>query len=192
MVGVHLVWIAFLAFPLLILISWFIVASTVLEPSLTGKNFTIQDVLRPNSERRWWVQTGTEGIMLMVLLFTLAFTVIAVFSLISYYATSVQISGTLKVQKTRCKQIIDIVFWVFIIFISAIYISYVNGVLMWFVLGAILNPNEFLQYATAVITFYLFLVTKISYLNQIKDNLNQEISIFVDSQLQQLMRYTMN
>ena len=63
---------------------------------------------------------------------------------------------------------------------------------MWFVLGAILNPNEFLQYATAVITFYLFLVTKISYLNQIKDTLHQEISLFVDQQLKQLMRYTMN
>ena len=35
--------------------------------------------------------------MLAVLLFTLTFAVIAIFSLISYYATSVQISGTLKV-----------------------------------------------------------------------------------------------
>lgn len=49
MVIVHLVWITILAAPLLILVSWFIVSTTVLEPSLLGKNFTIADVFSPNS-----------------------------------------------------------------------------------------------------------------------------------------------
>ncbi len=79
--------------------------------------------------------------MLGFLIFTLLFVAVAIFELISYYATSVQISGTLKLQKTRFKRVMDIIFWVFIILVAAIYISYLNEVLMWFVLGAILNPN---------------------------------------------------
>ncbi len=55
LVLVHFIWIALLAAPILILVSWFIVTTTVLEPSLRGSHFTIADVFSPNSERRWWV-----------------------------------------------------------------------------------------------------------------------------------------
>ena len=79
--------------------------------------------------------------MLGFTIFTLIFILIAVFSLVSYYATAVQISGTLKVKKTRGKRVIDIIFWSFILSVSAIYLSYINEVLMWCILGAILNPN---------------------------------------------------
>ena len=141
LVAVHLLWIAFLILPLLVLVSWFIVSTTVLEPSLTGSHFTITDVFAPNSQRPWWRQTHSEGIMLGFTIFTLIFILIAVFSLVSYYATAVQISGTLKVKKTRGKRVIDIIFWSFILSVSAIYLSYINEVLMWCILGAILNPN---------------------------------------------------
>ena len=47
----------------------------------------------------------------------------------------------------------------------ALYITYTNGVLIWFILGAVLNPNRFLQYASAITTLYLFIATKIQQLN---------------------------
>lgn len=59
---------------------------------------------------------------------------------------------------------------------------------MWFVHGAILNPNEFLRMLPLLSPF----ISKISYLNQIKDICHQEVSLFVDQQLKQLMRYTIN
>ena len=106
--------------------------------------------------------------MIILVLFTIFFGILALLSLISFYFTSVNISGSLILKRTCCKKVLDRVFFGFIFIYSFFYVWYINGVLMWFILGAILNPNKFLQYATAVLTFYIFVFSKIRYLKGIK------------------------
>ena len=82
--------------------------------------------------------------MLRFIIFTSIFLIFALVELVSYYATSVKIHGTHKITKTKFKRGIVVIFWVFVIIFMAIYIAYINAVMLWCILGAVLNPNKFL------------------------------------------------
>ena len=98
---------------------------------------------------------------------SLAILGLSVFQLMSYYCTSLKISGAKRIKKTRCKAILDGSFLICIGILSFIYSIYFSLVLVWFILGAVLNPREFLAYGTAAVTFYAFIGTKISEFNKL-------------------------
>lgn len=51
--------------------------------------------------------------------------------------------------------------WFYILLIIGILCGYVSLVLIWSVLGAILNPTAYLYYATSALTFVIFVTAKI-------------------------------
>lgn len=50
--------------------------------------------------------------------------------------------------------------WLLIFFFILIYGGYIGLVCIWLILGAIINPNTFLVYATSAITFITFTIAK--------------------------------
>ncbi len=75
-------------------------------------------------------------------------------------------------------------FYVYFIVLFVIYVSYVCLVALWMVLGAILNPNKFLPFATSVATFLLFLVSKIQAMTDLINNLEERITQYIQDELQ--------
>ena len=150
------------SFPPLFFTSWCIVSSTLLNPTYFSIIFTSKDIFAPNSELMWWVITGTSAIMQGMIIVTLTIQAISIFQLVSYYCTSLKISGAKRIKKTRCKAIIDGSFLLCIGILTFIYSLYFSLVLVWFILGAVLNPQEFLAYGTAAVTFYAFVGAKMS------------------------------
>lgn len=117
--------------------------------------------------RKWWHITGTTSLMAAMLIFTLILEAIFLLQLVSYYCTSLKISGVKRVKKTRCKAIIDGVFLFTTEALCFIYSLYFSLVLVWFILGAVLNPQEFLAYGTAAVTFYAFIGVKLAEFNRL-------------------------
>ena len=138
---VHLLWILLLSFPLIFFVSCAIVSSTLLNPTYDSQAFTVADIFAPNSERKWWDLTGTADLMFWMAAVTLAIQALSILQLMSYYSTSLRISGAKKVRKTRCKTVLDTAFLVCLGVLCFVYSVYLSLVLLWFILGAVLNPQ---------------------------------------------------
>ena len=66
-----------------------------------------------------------------------------------------------KAHKTLIQNIFHTLQWIYIFLIIGILSGYVALVLIWAVLGAILNPTAYLYYATAAFTLVTFVTVKI-------------------------------
>lgn len=106
---------------------------------------------------------------LILLSLSAANLIIAVGELIVYYRYMHFPIDTLRHFETRVtkapKNLIQNIFhvlqWVYIFLIIGILSGYVALVLIWAVLGAILNPTAYLYYATAAFTLVTFVTVKI-------------------------------
>ncbi len=101
--------------------------------------------------------------MSIIIAIALLVVLLSLLQLMSFYCTSLRISGSPVILKTPCKRFVDGCFWVCVSALGAILTAYLSLVTVWFILGAILNPNEFLAYGTAAVTFYAFLVSKLTH-----------------------------
>ena len=179
----HTIWILLFSFPPLFFVSWVIVSSTLLNPTYFSQAFNLKDIFNPNSTNRWWEITGTTTLMLVMLIVTLVIIGVSVFQLVSYYCTSLKISGAKRVRKTPCKACLDRSFLICIGILTFIYSLYFSLVLVWFILGAVLNPQEFLAYGTAAITFYAFIGSKMAEFNKLNTMIQTSMAEFVSVQL---------
>ncbi len=161
--------------PLVLMIAWAVVENSFLTSSLDTRTYTFQDILSPDSVSPWWSTTNSGLLMLIFLLLFLIFYVLAIFELMSYYATFFSFTGSLKIEKTRCKKCLSGTFYGYFLTLFVIYIAYICLVALWMVLGAILNPNKFLPFATAVATFVMFVATKYKALNDLTVNIEDKI-----------------
>ena len=177
--------------PLVFIVSWAVVERSFLTPTVNAYTFTFSDVLSPNSVRPWWSTSNSGLLMLFVLLIFLIFYVLALFELMSYYATFYSFSGSIKIYKTRCKKCLFTSFYTYFVILFVLYVGYICLVALWMVLGAILNPNKFLPFATAVATFVMFVATKVKALNDLTNNIEDKIQQFVQDELQALISDTM-
>lgn len=57
-------------------------------------------------------------------------------------------------RKSRLRGILKGVFWTFLCLILAMLISYVFFIFSWLILGAVIRPQAFLPYCTAVVTLF--------------------------------------
>lgn len=165
--------------PVVLIVAWAVVENSFLSPSVDARTYTFSDILSPDSESPWWQTTHSGGLMLAFLIIFLVFYLLALVELMSYYATFFSFSGSIKIEKTRTKRCLATFFYGYFITLFVIYVSYVCLVALWMVLGAILNPNKFLPFATAVGTFVMFVASKYKALNELTDNLEDKIQQFV-------------
>ncbi len=62
--------------------------------------------------------------------------------------------------KNTFKRILANIQWLLVFFLIICYGSYIGLVLIWLLLGAIINPNNFLVYASASLTLLTFVSSK--------------------------------
>ena len=121
-----------------------------------------------------------------MVVFTLTALGLFTLQLVSYYCTSLKISGARLLKKTMFKAILDSCFTVLVFLLSFLYASYFSMVLVWFVLAALLNPEQFLAHGTAAITFFVFLVIKVTAFNKLTALIETNLTMQVSDQLTQL------
>ena len=91
-----------------------------------------------------------------------------------WYSTFPEDKTFLETQKSlsqsKLKKFLANIQWILIFFLVLCYASYVGLVLMWLLLGAIINPNNFLVYASASLTFLTFISTKYLAFKKLSDD----------------------
>ena len=55
--------------------------------------------------------------------------------------------------------------------------------LVWFLLGAVLNPNKYLAYASAAATFIFFVKTKYEQINNLYETLQEKVAEIVEGEV---------
>ena len=70
---------------------------------------------------------------------------------------------------------------------AGFYVAYISVILLWCILGAILNPEKFLPIATGAMVILVFLVLMYSKLSYIDKTLKEVVSNVVNEQLQGTM-----
>jgi len=71
--------------------------------------------------------------------------------------------------------------WGLVLLALAMYFGYLGVLLTWLLLGAFINPNAFLPFATAAITFVLFVVTKYRSLRSLNANGKASLSVYLNT-----------
>ena len=89
-----------------------------------------------------------------------------------------------KLKRNKILRLFSNVEWIFIFFFVFCYSSYIGLVTIWLILGAIINPNNFLVYATTSLTFVTFVVTKYNQFKNLSKNGFKIVSDMVFSSLQ--------
>jgi len=74
--------------------------------------------------------------------------------------------------------------WTYICFILSLVITYISLVIVWSILGAILNPNAYLAYGAAAATLMSFVAAKISEFKKLNDMGIQALQDMLFSKLQ--------
>ena len=71
--------------------------------------------------------------------------------------------GRYRIKRTLPKKIVQFSLWIMIAVYLCLYFAYITIVLVWFMLGAVLNPHKYLPYASATATLLMFIKTKRDY-----------------------------
>ena len=96
--------------------------------------------------------------------------------LISFYLSGFEDSGRYETRYTRPKKILTSALWLLFLVYMAIYNAYLILVLVWCMLGAILNPQKFLPAATGTLTFVVFVVARYTQLKKLNDTLQEKVT----------------
>jgi len=72
------------------------------------------------------------------------------------------LKDTMKIQKTIFSKIVRGIEWAYICIVLSLMIMYISLVIVWSILGAILNPNAYLAYGMAAATLVSFIVAKVT------------------------------
>ena len=108
------------------------------------------------------------------------FFISGLFELIWYYATGARDTGKYIVTKTWPRWIISTIFWIIIIVFIGIYTAYISMMLVWCILGAILNPQKFLPMAAGAVVVIGFWTMIYSKLKQIDDTLKEVVNTTIN------------
>ena len=87
------------------------------------------------------------------------------------------------VSKTLLRQVISIFFWVMLFLFLCMYMAYISVILVWCVLGAVLNPEKFLPLAAGAVVVVVVIFQVYSKLKQIDDTLKEVVDLSVTDEL---------
>jgi hypothetical protein len=188
LVLVHLVSILLFGLPATILLIW--AQLEVTQMSIIGKYFTIMDFLFTSSYEPWWDFIDYPEILYVVCAIFVVYFFFALIELVSFYLTSYHDNGRYKIELTTSKKIVQYTFWSFIGLYIGIYFAYITIVLVWFLLGAVLNPNKYLAFASASATLIMFIKTKYDYITNLFETIQQKVKEIVNTQISELIKAT--
>ena len=119
--------------------------------------FTIGDCFNASSYSFWLHYLKGKYLVWIFCIVGIAYVAIGLLSLTSYYVTDGLNTGRYHTVVHPYKKLSDLIFWYFTIFYIILYGFYISVVLVWCILGAVLNPNKFLPLATGAIVIIALL-----------------------------------
>ena len=153
----------------------------VINQDIYAQVYTIDDVFNPSSYDFWF--NSLNGQIIFIVLFALTgwFFLTGLIELICHYATGARDTGKLVVTRTCPRWVTTIAFYISMAVFTVFYTAYLSLILVWAILGAILNPAKFLPTAAGSAVFITFWVFIFSKLKTIEKTLKDVVGRCVDS-----------
>ena len=186
MVVVHLFQLLIICIPGTVFVIW-----ADLQISITSLEVhLINDIIHYNSYDPWIDHIHIYPLFYTMIGVLCVFLFCGLFELISFYATCYYDNGKSKVRRNWPKAILQTILWFLISIYAALYMAIIVMTLVWFLLGAVLNPNKYLAYASAAATFIFFVKTKYTQINNLYDTLQEKVAQIVEQEVNGLIDRT--
>ena len=168
--------------PLLILIAvtWTLIQIDTINQDIYAYVFKFKNIFNSSSYNFWFDHMTGKAYFFTVAGLGWFFFISGLLELVWYYATGARDTGKYIVTKTWPRWIISTTFWIIIIVFIGIYTAYISMMLVWCILGAILNPQKFLPMAAGAVVVIGFCTMIYSKLKQIDDTLKEVVSTTIN------------
>jgi len=182
-VVVHLLLLLLVPLGIFFAITWSLLQVDNIEEDVYKYSFGITDVFYASSYDFWI--NHLSGILLWYIMGGLCglFFISGLIELISFYATGARDTGKYIVFKSWIKWVVTITFWILLISFIGMYSAYISVILVWSILGAVLNPQKFLPMAVGAIVIIAFSFLLYTRLKQINKSLEGMVGSTVDAEL---------
>ncbi|CAI2361318.1 unnamed protein product [Moneuplotes crassus] len=172
--------------PLLLIINfaWSILQINYVRSDIYAPTFGFEDLFFPSSTEFWLDHLNFKWAFYTYIGIGIIFVFIGILEFICFLATDKEDTGKYPVIKTGPRWIISSFFWLLLCFYAGVYIAYIGIVLLWCILGAILNPEAFLPLASGasvIIGYFLYFYNIISNIEKTLDNIVGKV---IEEQLQ--------
>jgi hypothetical protein len=162
---IHFMIVIILPIPLMILHAWILFEHDAVRADIHYRYFTVSDVINPSSTNFWLYDVSYGWTMYFTFTVTLSFYFFGILEMISFYFAGFADTGRYPVKNSIPKKILVGLFWFFFFIIISVYMIYIGLVLVWAILGAVLNPSKYLAWGMGSATFMLFVNSKVTNLN---------------------------
>ena len=165
--------------PLLIFLAltWSLLQIKTIDQDINKVVFNFLDIFNASSFDFWL--NNMSGILIFYIMGGLCgmFFVSGLIELLSFYATGPRDTGKYVVQKSWIKWFTTILFWVMLLLFIGLYTAYISVILVWCILGAVLNPQKFLPMAVGAVVIIAFAIILYSKLKNINKGLKKWLEI---------------
>jgi hypothetical protein len=139
--------------PILIYIAfiWSFLQINIIRDDIYAPIYSLNDVFNSSSYDFWLDSPDIQYVFYIFGATTVLFIITGLLELICFFATEEKDVGKYEVKKTLSRAIISNAFWLMLLFYIAVYIFYFGIVIVWSILGAVLNPEKFLPTASGAL-----------------------------------------
>lgn len=155
----------------------------VINQDIYAQVYTINNIFEPSSYDFWYNSLNGQIIFLVLLSLTGFFFLTGLIELICHYATGARDTGKFVVTRTCPRWVTTIAFYISMAIFMVLYTAYLSMILVWAILGAILNPAKFLPTAAGSAVFIAFTAFIFSKMKMIEKTLKDVVGRCVDSSI---------
>ena len=183
-VVIHILIILGIPYCFLLATVWSLLQIGKINQDIYAVVFDINDVFY-SSSYDLWLNSMSQKIALYVIagLWTWFF-LCGLIEVICHYATGAKDTGKYIVKRTIFRWMTTSLFYINITIFVLIYTACISMILVWWILGAILNPQKFLPTAAGSGVFITFCVVILSKIKMIEKTLQEVVNNWVDSSIQ--------
>ena len=177
---IHLLIIVGVPFLILLAVTWSLIQIKTINEDINADIFTINDIFNSSSYNFWLDSMYGQNFFYIISGICWLFFLTGLIELIWYYATGARDTGKYIVSRTWQRWIATGSFWIMVLIYIGIYTAYLSMVLVWCILGAVLNPQKFLPFATGAVVIIGFWAMIYSKLKEVDETLKDVIGAAVD------------
>jgi hypothetical protein len=136
---------------------------TLLQKDIYGVEYGVFHFMFANTKEPWWYNIPGIRIYFYMMSLPAFYCFVAFIELLSYYATGYDNNGKYLIKRSKLKKTLFTTFFACLGAFLVVYSIFLVLVMVWAILGAVMNPSIFLPYAAAAGTLLIFVKMKFSY-----------------------------
>ncbi|CAI2386021.1 unnamed protein product [Moneuplotes crassus] len=167
-----------------LIVIWALQQVDKVKSDIYAPTFGLSDVFSASSTDHWFNYLEFYWIFYAFLSLALLFILSGLAEFICFIATDGSDTGRYSVIKTIPRWIISTIFWCMLYLYIGMYVAYFGVVLLWCILGAILNPHTFLPLASAAGVIIGCAAYFATVLRKANSSLDEIVNKIIEEQLQ--------